>query len=209
MGHGFKNRGALIPGKATGLIRGIPVPRGQAIHGARNAGADPRGSRNGIESSHPLGLGDARTATHAEIPDLIEIGRRGKLPQSGAYDFPGNSPRSRMPHPTSRRPGNSPGDFPGAWKFLVEFHWGFTAKSPRALGCRSRLPGEFRGQSTCGFPGKLVAVSRFPGNPAAGKSPGKFPGKFGSGIRIALFSAILQIRCSRCWGVELNMDGNR
>ena len=38
MFHGFKNRGVLIPEKATGVIRGIPVPGAQAPSGARNAG---------------------------------------------------------------------------------------------------------------------------------------------------------------------------
>ena len=62
MGRDFKNRGVLIPEKATGIIRGIPAPGAQALSGDRNAGADPRGSRNGIESSQHLVLGGAGAA---------------------------------------------------------------------------------------------------------------------------------------------------
>ena len=92
-GHGFKNLGVLIPEKATGVIGGIPVPGGaKALSGARNASADPRGSRNGLDSSQHLGRGPPERRRRSEIPDLMAINSSGKLPQSGATDLPGNSP---------------------------------------------------------------------------------------------------------------------
>ena len=102
------NRGILIPGGSDVGNRGIPVPRGtQALSGAGNTGAGPRGSRGGIESFHYLGMGSTGKAAPGRYPGSNRNQSNGKLPEFGATDFPGNSPGSRTPHPTSR--GNSPG----------------------------------------------------------------------------------------------------
>ena len=122
-----------------------------ALSGARNAGAGPRGSRNGIESGLQSRMGAAGTAAPGRNP-------RGQLPESGETDCAGERPGNRAPRPTSRgisRKIPNPGKFPGKLG-------GFPG-NPES--------GKSPGESPRGYPGEFgrgIRVSLFSANLGGG-----------------------------------------
>ena len=166
-GPWFQKSGRSNSGKATGVIRGIPVPGGPRRSLGPETPAPTRGEA-GMASSlvSTWGWGPPERRRRAEIPDLIATNPRGGLPKSGAADFAGNSPGRRLPHPTSR---GIPRGGPEALEILRGIPRGlgnFPANSPMNA---------FPGDSPVGYPGDLAAASNYPGN-CTGNCPWNSPG---------------------------------
>ena len=164
MGRCFANRGVLIPEKATGAIREIPVHGAPGALWVPKGGRRPAGGRNGLDSSHHLGRGTPARRRRAEIHVSAAINSHGKLPQSGATDFQGNAQGIQIPgkYPGEPRiPGNHPRTSPGTW---------MPRQTPRWISRETQQPGNPTGEFT-----------------------GESPGEFGRGSRISLFPAILRV----------------
>ena len=137
--------------------------------------APPRGEA-GMASclASTCGWGPPARRRRAEIPDLIAINQRWKLPQSWAPSFAGNSPGSRLPPPNSRGfPGKSriPGNRPGN-------------PASRELGNPPlNYPWNFAGNwKTRPTSREISLATQQPEKP-----PLQFPGKLRRGRRVSLF----------------------
>ena len=132
MAPGFKNRGILIPEKRRAQSSEFRhrVPQGPETPAPTRGGS---GMASSLVSTWCWGPPARRR--RAEIPDLIAINPHGKLSPSGATEFPGHTPGSRIPHPTSRA------IFSGTWlprPSSREIRRGIR----REISCRIQVPGK-------------------------------------------------------------------